>query len=75
MNLILAEYAKFGNYLRKCELGLSSVSFVKRITAQTKWAVKEVNQKVADLKRAVLSPMMLITPLLAVETLYVLLYP
>jgi hypothetical protein len=70
MTLILTEYTKFDDYLKKCESGLSSMSFVKRITAQTRLALEEVNQKVTDLKKAVLSPMMFITPLLAVETLY-----
>jgi hypothetical protein len=70
MNLIHAEYTKFDNYLKKYEPGLSSLSFARRIAAKTKWAVGELNRRVADLKKAVLSPMLFITPLLAVETLY-----
>ncbi len=74
MNLVHAEYMKFDAYLKTYEPGLSSVSFARRVAAKTKWAVRELNQRVAELKKAVLSPMMFITPLLALETLYDILY-
>ena len=69
MKLIYTEYKTFDNYLRKIEPGLSSASFASRITARAKWAVKEINQKVDGLKKAVISPMMFVAPLLAVEVL------
>jgi hypothetical protein len=67
--LVYLEYSKFDMYLKKVEPGLSSASFASRIVARTKWAIKEISQKVDALKKAVIIPMMFVTPLLAVETL------
>ena len=69
MKLIYTEYKNFDEYLKKVEPGLSSASFASRITARAKWAIKEINQKVEGLKKAVISPMMFVAPLLAVEVL------
>lgn len=69
MRLIYTEYVKFDNYLKKVEPGLSSASFASRVAARTKWAIKEINQRVESLKKAVISPMMFVSPLLAVQTL------
>ena len=69
MKLVYVEYVKFDTYLKKVEPGLSSASFASRIVARAKWAMKEINAKVDALKKAVITPMMFVTPLLAVETL------
>ncbi|KAL9051731.1 MAG: hypothetical protein Q9162_005833 [Coniocarpon cinnabarinum] len=69
MDLLLSEYRNFDDYLKRAAPGLSSESFAHRCAARAKWAIKEVNHKVEKLKKAVLTPMMFITPLLTVEIL------
>ena len=69
MRLIYAEYVKFDDYLKKVEPGLSSRSITSRVTARAKWAIRELSEKVDGLKKDVIAPMMLVTPLLAVEVL------
>ncbi len=51
VKLNYTEYLEFDAYLKKVEPGLSSASFTSRIVARAKWAIREINAKVDNLKK------------------------